>query len=41
MSWIWAPVFLVIGAMVGAVIVSIVAYDNVEHHDGKRGRDDE
>ena len=39
MSWFWAPVFFVVGAFVGVIITSLIAYDSVT--DRKRGRDDE
>ena len=41
MSWFWAPVMFVIGAIVGAVITAVIDYDNATLHDRKRWWDDE
>ena len=42
MSWIWAPVFFVIGALFGIIITTLIAYDNATlNREKKRWWDDE
>lgn len=41
-SWIWMPVMLFIGAIIGTVIMGVIAYDNAEYRRDRRefGKDE-
>lgn len=41
MSWFWAPLFFIIGAIVGVVITAVIAYDGITLKDMERRFDDE
>lgn len=42
MSWVWAPVMFILGAIVGVVITALIAYDSFNvKEDRKRWWEDE
>ena len=41
MSWFWALMFFIIGAIVGVVITAVIVYDGITIKDRERRYDDE
>ena len=40
-SWIWMPVMFLVGAIMGVIITSVIAYDNIEYYKNRKEWDED
>ena len=40
-SWIWMPVMFLVGAIMGIIITSVIAYDNIEYYKNRKEWDED